>query len=559
MNDLNQNKETVDAPVDEAMNEQPVPAKKGAYMWRAILIPTLGLHWLLTAVFIAVGFLVFGLFEFLHNQFGVNTPGEFFVVIICSVLMIWLDIRLGRDLAFKTEVPVGWARRWLPLLVYPLFTLIVAALCMVLSDGFWKRDCWGVYFFINIYAFFIFIMAAFTGTPWLLFLSNLVCFVPYIFSFAFYQRRLKDLKPMPKGMRVALWMVILSCAGAFGYGFYERSQNLIEPVSRHEHGRGGHGFGYEGGWSSVDLSPYYPWSTPNLLAKLDGPSTLTLTNKIVWDGAEALYPLYAAFAQAVLPESMLKPDDGINKWDYEWKMADKSGVEFHNTIKGFSLLVNQEADIVFNAAPSAAQKEEARRANAELTYTPVALEAFVFFVNKECPIDGLTSQQIRDIYSGKIRNWKELGAPAGRIIAFQRPPNSGSQTTMERFMGETPLAKPLKEEVVRSMGSIIERVAQYRDVANAIGYSFRYYASTMKGSDSIKFLKVDGVAPTPENIASRRYPMTGEVLAITSQHSDPECARLIEWILGPQGQELVRKTGYIPINKQEKNYGKPTE
>ncbi|MBP5760491.1 MAG: hypothetical protein J6W90_03850, partial [Verrucomicrobia bacterium] len=66
-------------------------------------------------------------------------------------------------------------------------------------------------------------------------------------------------------------------------------------------------------------------------------------------------------------------------------------------------------------------------------------------------------------------------------------------------------------------------------------------------------------APTPENIASRRYPMTGEVLAITSQHSDPECARLIEWILGPQGQELVRKTGYIPINKQEKNYGKPTE
>ena len=556
MNDLNQNKETVDAPVDEAMNEQPVPAKKGAYMWRAILVPTLGLHWLLTVVFIAVGFLVFGLFEFLHNQFGVNTPGEFFVVIICSVLMIWLDIRLGRDLAFKTEVPVGWARRWLPLLVYPLFTLIVAALCMVLSDGFWKRDCWGVYFFINIYAFFIFIMAAFTGTPWLLFLSNLVCFVPYIFSFAFYQRRLKDLKPMPKGMRVALWMVILSCAGAFGYGFYERSQNLIEPVSRHEHGRGGHGFGYEGGWSSVDLSPYYPWSTPNLLAKLDGPSTLTLTNKIVWDGAEALYPLYAAFAQAVLPESMLKPDTDDK---YGLGMPYKSGVEFHNTIKGFSLLVNQEADIVFNAAPSAAQKEEARRANAELTYTPVALEAFVFFVNKECPIDGLTSQQIRDIYSGKIRNWKELGAPAGRIIAFQRPPNSGSQTTMERFMGETPLAKPLKEEVVRSMGSIIERVAQYRDVANAIGYSFRYYASTMKGSDSIKFLKVDGVAPTPENIASQRYPMTGEVLAITSQHSDPDCAKLIEWILGPQGQKLVEKTGYIPINKQEKHYGKPSE
>ena len=564
MNELTPNEKTADAPIAEAVNEQPTPAKKGFYTWKAVLVPTLGLHWLMTAVYFVIGFLLVTLAEFFPKISTIMSAdnsiiGVTLLCLVCSSFVIWRGVCFGRNLALKTEVPVGWARRWLPLLVYPLFTLIVAAACMVLSEGFWGRYCWQAYYWINIYAVVLVFWTAMIGSPWLMLLFNLGCFVPSILSFAFYQRRLKDLKPMPKGMHVALWMVILVCAGAFGYGFYERSQNLIEPVSRHEHGRGGHGFGYEGGWSSVDLSPYYPWSTPNLLAKLDGPSTLTLTNKIVWDGAEALYPLYAAFAQAVLPESMLKPDDGINKWDYEWKMADKSGVEFHNTIKGFSLLVNQEADIVFNAAPSAAQKEEACRANAELTYTPVALEAFVFFVNKECPIDGLTSQQIRDIYSGKIRNWKELGAPAGRIIAFQRPPNSGSQTTMERFMGETSLAKPLKEEVVRSMGGIIERVAQYRDMANSIGYSFRYYASTMKGSDSIKFLKLDGVEPTPENIASRRYPMTGEVLAITSQHSDPECARLIEWILGPQGQELVRKTGYIPINKAAKMPENPSE
>jgi phosphate transport system substrate-binding protein len=467
-------------------------------------------------------------------------------------LVIWLSIRLGRNLALKTKVPVDWARRWLPLLVYPLFTLIVVSVSMVLSEGlgFWHSDCWDIYYWINMYAFCIVMITVFDGTPFLLFLSNLCCFVPYILSFAVCQRRLKGLKPMPKGMCVILWMIILACAGAFGYGYYERLQILIGFVDYKEDDY------YK--MVEVDLEPYYPWSKTNLLAKLDEPSTLTLTNKLDWNGTEALYPLYAAFAQAVLPEYMLKPDADDDSY-YYWKMPEKSGVEFHNTIKGFSLLVNQEADIVFNAAPSAAQKEEARRANAELTYTPVALEAFVFFVNKECPIDGLTSQQIRDIYSGKIRNWKELGAPAGRIIAFQRPPNSGSQTTMERFMGETPLAKPLKEEVVRSMGSIIERVAQYRDVANAIGYSFRYYASTMKGSDSIKFLKVDGVAPTPENIASRRYPMTGEVLAITSQHSSPDCAKLIEWILGPQGQELVRKTGYIPINKAAKMPENPSE
>ena len=562
MSDLTPNEKTVDAPANGAMSEHPAPRKKFFYTWRAILVPTLGLHCLLTLGLVIVPLLLITLAQFFPNILpGDSMIGILFIALafsLCFTLVIWIGIRFWRNLLIKAEIPVNWAKRWLPLIAYPLFTLIVAAVCMVWSDGFWSRDCWNVYYIINIYAIVLIFMAAFFGSPWLMFLFNLGCFLPSILSFAFYQKRLKGLEPMPKGMRVALWMVILACAGAFGYGFYERSQNLIEPVSRHEHGSGGHGFGYEGGWSSVNLKPYYPWTQTNLLAKLDEPSTLTLTNKIVWDGAEALYPLYAAFAQAVLPEYMLKPDADDDSY-YYWKMPEKSGVEFHNTIEGFTRLVKQKTDIVFNAAPSASQKEEARRANAELTYTPIALEAFVFFVNRECPIDELTSQQIRDIYSGKIRDWKELGAPAGRILAFQRPANSGSQTTMERFMGETPLVKPLKEEVVRDMGGIIERVAQYRDVANAIGYSFRYYASTMKGSDSIKFLKVDGVAPTPENIASRRYPMTGEVLAITSQHSDPDCAKLIEWILGPQGQELVEKTGYIPINKQEKHYGKPSE
>ena len=71
MNDLNQNKETVDAPVDGAMNEQPVPAKKGAYMWRAILIPTLGLHWLLTAGFFFIHILIYILAEFFLKIFNI--------------------------------------------------------------------------------------------------------------------------------------------------------------------------------------------------------------------------------------------------------------------------------------------------------------------------------------------------------------------------------------------------------------------------------------------------------------------------------------------------------
>ena len=543
------------APVEKATNEQQT-TKKDFYALRAVLVPTLGLHWLFTAM----SFLYVSLSKFLNN-----VPGQVVTAIIfwlCLVFLIGFGIRSGRNLALKTKVPVSWKERWLPLLAYPLFTLIVAAVCMILSEGFWGRGCWEVYYLINIYAFFITLLVSLSCAPWVIFIINLVCFVPYILSFTVCQRRLKGLEPMPKEILVNLWIVILVCAGMFGYGFYERSQNLIgsefdskligsefdnEDVFFHFFD-----YGYEG--IGVDLNPYYPWSKTNLLAKLDEPSTLTLTNKIDWNGTEALYPLYAAFAQAVLPESILPRDvdDEIS-----WKMPYKSGVNSYG-IMVFNQVFIQEADIVFYTALSTAQKEQARRANAELTYTPIALDAFVFFVNKDCPIDGLTSQQILDIYSGKIRDWKDLGAPAGRIIAFQRPPDSSSQNAMERFMGVTPLATPLKKEIGGSMGGIREEVVQYQNVANAIGYSFRCYAA-LKGDDSIKFLKLDGVEPTPENIASGRYPATVEMLAITSQHSDPDCAKLIEWILGPQGQELVEKTGYVPLHKKDDSSEKKPE
>ena len=89
----------------------------------------------------------------------------------------------------------------------------------------------------------------------------------------------------------------------------------------------------------------------------------------------------------------------------------------------------------------------------------------MFFVSEDNPVDGLTSEQIRNIYSGNITNWKKLGGRNLPILAFQRPKNSGSQTTMEKFMGDAKLKEPLKVEFEYSMvggGGLSEQGNRYR-------------------------------------------------------------------------------------------------
>lgn len=311
----------------------------------------------------------------------------------------------------------------------------------------------------------------------------------------------------------------------------------------------GYGFVYEDGWSSVDLHPYYVENENNLLAKLDEPAAFRISEASempVLDGAEAAYPVYSAFANACY-DNIGDIQEYAKSKEGEEENAPKP-IRFTNTIEAYKSLVSGGVDIFFGAEPSAEQKKLAEEAGRELLYTPLGKEAFVFFVSEDNPVDGLTSEQIRDIYSGKITNWKKVGGRNLPILAFQRPKNSGSQTKMERFMGDTPLKEPLKVEFEYSMAGVISAVADYQNKETAIGYSFRYYASQMTfGNNSgVKFLSLDGVYPSAENIADSSYPMTGQLYAISLADNDNEnVGKFLDFMVSEQGRQLVGDTGYI--------------
>lgn len=286
--------------------------------------------------------------------------------------------------------------------------------------------------------------------------------------------------------------------------------------------------------SEVDLFVYEPFKENEKLARLDSKASFAIEGELpILDGATALYPVFAAFAEATYPEGVYEPHRGP--------------VATTTTPSAYSRLIKGNADIIFAAEPSIGQLQDAKEAGVELELTPIGREAFVFFVNSRNKISDLSSEDIRGIYSGDIENWKEPGGKNDEIRPFQRPEDSGSQTMFIKFMGDTEIEKPETENLESGMGGIIEEVASYRNYKNAIGYTFRFYSTEMVKNDKIKLLSIDGIEPSIENIRSSDYPLASEFYAITAGSKNPNVEPFLEWILSGEGQKLVEDTGFVPV------------
>lgn len=228
------------------------------------------------------------------------------------------------------------------------------------------------------------------------------------------------------------------------------------------------------------------------------------------------------------------------------------GVDSMNMLRSktpgaYQHLVDGVADLIFVFRPSARQIADAAEKGREFSITPIGHDAFVFFVNKDNPLDNLTIRQVKDMYSGKIRNWKEVGGRDESIAAFQRYEGSGSQSRMERFMSGEELMTPDKEHRFYHMLGIVVNVARYRNYQSAIGYSFYLYVDTMLSGGGVKLLSIDGIAPSTETIRDGSYPLVDEICVVTAGSENPNVAPMIEWILSPQGQAIVETVGYVPI------------
>jgi phosphate transport system substrate-binding protein len=213
----------------------------------------------------------------------------------------------------------------------------------------------------------------------------------------------------------------------------------------------------------VDLRQYIPFSEGNKLATLSGNASIQISGSLPrLDGATALYPVYASFVQATYPSTGNYTD------------LSQGVVRNTTTPDAFTNLINGDVDIIFTAPPSQNQVATATEKGKTFSQTPIGRDAFVFFVNKNNPVNNLTVEQIQGIYSGAIKNWKEVGGNNIEILAYQRPSNSGSQTALEFIMGDVPIMNPPINRTGKTMTGIFEEVIAYRNHNNAIGFHFYF-------------------------------------------------------------------------------------
>jgi len=227
------------------------------------------------------------------------------------------------------------------------------------------------------------------------------------------------------------------------------------------------------------------------------------------------------------------------------------GLHFNQTDQAYQNLIAGDKDVIFVTAPSPDELAAAQAAGVTLDVVPVVNDAMVFLVNTANPVANLTGQQVKDIYSGKITNWSQVGGSDQPIVAYQRPVNSGSQTLfLQLVMGDTAPVQAPDSYYVSDMEGLIDRVAAYDNSDQAIGYSFYYYAQDMYVKDSVRLLLVDGVAPSPQTIADGSYPYITSYFAVmrSDEPADSQARALVDWCLTDEGQQTFSAASYVPLD-----------
>lgn len=229
--------------------------------------------------------------------------------------------------------------------------------------------------------------------------------------------------------------------------------------------------------------------------------------------------------------------------------------DYSNTHPAYQKLIKGEKDLIVVTEPSEDELNMAKEAGVELEVTPVVKEGFVFYINSENPVESLTIEEIQDIYTGKITNWKEVGGTDSEIRAFQRPDNSGSQTGMYSLvMKDKQIMEAPKEDLIETMFDIVNLVSSYDNGLNSIGYSYYYYATTIYDTldatvkDRIKFLGVNGVKPSNETIMDGTYPLNTAYYIVTRKDNvDENVKKLFDAMLSSRGQKVAEEAGYVRV------------
>lgn len=228
---------------------------------------------------------------------------------------------------------------------------------------------------------------------------------------------------------------------------------------------------------------------------------------------------------------------------FEEKYPIKVSIRGGGAMKGIRDAASGSADIGGTCRHTINTPEEK---NVELTH--VAWDALVVIVPASNPVDNLTSQQLRDIFEGKIRNWKELGGNDVAIELYARRGKLSGVGYMFRalFFGDPNMEYKVATELPRSSGLIEMLIGKGEGTIGISGIS------SAKKRDQLKVLSLDGVSPSKENIQSGRYQLIRPLYFATSKSSLGQPNPFLQFALSDEGQAIISQQGTVNLEEGNK-------
>ena len=211
---------------------------------------------------------------------------------------------------------------------------------------------------------------------------------------------------------------------------------------------------------------------------------------------------------------------------------------------GITALINGTTDICNASRPMKQTEIEKLKAryNTLGVEIPCAKDGITIFLNEANKVNELTLKQLGDIYTGKIKNWKELGGTDAEIRMYGRENSSGTYTFFHDEVVKADYAA-----TVQSLPGTAAVVNAVKKDVNGIGYGGAAYAVGVKHAMIRKDANSPAYMPSPETIFKNQYPMTRYLYMYLRNRPTGDIKKYIDWILGQEGQRVVTEIGYFPV------------
>ncbi len=212
---------------------------------------------------------------------------------------------------------------------------------------------------------------------------------------------------------------------------------------------------------------------------------------------------------------------------------------------GIAGLINGTTDIA-TASRMMTQDEKVKlrdRYQTMGTEIPVARDGLSVYLNDKSPVKELSFDQLRDIYVGKLTNWKEVGGPDLRINLYGRENSSGTYAFFkEVVLGGADYAPHC--QTLPGTAAVVNAVAQ--DAAG-IGYGGTAYAKGIRECAVRRHAGEPAVLPSAEAVKDGSYPLSRHLFFYLRKSPQGDAKKFVDWVLSPQGQSLVTEVGYFPV------------